>query len=101
MIWHIVRLDMSAIEESVRDEVERNLEGLRDLDVVAWLAVSRDVDSPSVTGLITVFVSYDDLEAYRVHPDHLPVVQRIRDLGIPLTRLDIEAAVPPADLRSL
>lgn len=100
MIWHIVSFDMSAIEASVRVELERELEGLRELDVVAWLAVARDVDAPSTTGLITLFTSYDDLEAYRVHPDHVPVVQRIRDLGIPVTRLDVEAALPPADLGS-
>jgi hypothetical protein len=96
VIWHIVSLDMSAIEDDLRTEVERDLEGLRELDVVAWLAVARDVDSPSTTGLLTLFANYEDLETYREHPDHLPVVQRIRDLGIPITRLDVEAGVPPA-----
>lgn len=98
MIWHIVSLDMSAIEEDLRAELERDLEGLHAIDVVAWLAVGRDVDSPSTTGLLTLFATYEDLEAYRDHPDHLPVVQRIRDLGIQITRLDVEAEVPPADL---
>jgi hypothetical protein len=29
------------------------------------------------------------LEAYRVHPDHLPVVARVRELGIGTVRLDV------------
>ena len=98
MIWHIVTFDMSALEESTRVEVEQQLAGLDSLDEVAWLAVARDIDTPGTTGLLTLFASYDDLEAYRVHPEHVPVVQRIRDLGVPVSRLDVEAGVPPADL---
>ncbi len=98
MIWHIVRFDLSSLPAEVREEIEASLRGLADLEVVAWLEVARDVDDPGITGLLTLFASYEDLEAYRVHPHHVPVVERIRDLGVPVTRLDLDAEVPPADL---
>ncbi len=96
MIWHIVTFDMAAVDDATRTELEARLAALVDLDVVVWLEVARDVDAPDTTGLLSVFTSYDDLETYRTHPDHLPVVQDIRALGIPVARLDVEAPLPPA-----
>jgi len=96
MIWHIVTFDMGAVDDATRTELEHRLAALAHLDVVRWLEVARDVDSPSTTGLLSVFASYDDLEAYRTHPDHVPVVEDIRGLGIPVSRLDVEAPLPPA-----
>ena len=90
MIWHIVRFDCSTLDETTRTAIEEDLRGLADLDVVALLRVARDVDAPGVTGLITGFASYADLETYRTHPDHIPVVDRIGALALPTTRLDLE-----------
>jgi hypothetical protein len=95
VIWHIVSFDMSALDEALRVELEQQLAELQHLEEVAWLAVARDIDQPGTTGLLSLFASYADLEAYRVHPQHVPVVQRIRELGVPVARLDVEAAVPP------
>jgi len=95
VIWHIVRFDLSSLDEPTRIEIERDLADLVRLDVVAWLEVARDLDTPGITGLLSLFASYEDLEAYRVHPQHVPVVERIRELGIPVTRLDVEAGLPP------
>lgn len=96
MIWHIVTFDMSAVDTATRTELEARLAALADLAPVAWLEVARDLDVPGTTGLLSVFATYEDLEAYRVHPDHLPVVEDIRELGIPVSRLDVEAPLPPA-----
>lgn len=89
MIWHIVRFDCAQLDEPTRREVEADLQGLAALDEVAFLRLARDVDEPGVTGLLTGFASYADLEAYRVHPDHVPVVERVRALNLPTVRLDL------------
>jgi hypothetical protein len=60
--------------------------------------LARDVEDPSVTGLITVFTDHDALERYRVHPDHVPVVQRMRGLAIPAVRIDIATDDDPTTL---
>ena len=98
MIWHVVRFDCSEVEEGTRREVEAALAGLAELEEVAWLRVARDVEEPTITGLITVFTDVDALARYRVHPEHVPVVERIRALGIPAVRLDIATDDDPADL---
>ena len=89
MIWHIVRLDFTGIDPEVRSAIETRLEALVDIEEVAWLRLARDIDDEVVTGLLTGFASEDDLATYRTHPDHLPVVHDIRDLGVGLARFDI------------
>lgn len=98
MIWHIVRFDFTGVPASMRTSIEDQLAGLDAIDEVAWLRVARDVADPDVTGLITVFRSEEDLDAYRTHPDHLPVVEAIRAAGVPAARLDVETPDEPADL---
>lgn len=98
MIWHIVRLDMGALDEATRASLEDDLAGLTSLEDVAWLRVARDVDDPAITGLMTALTDHDALERYRVHPEHLPVVDRLRELGIPSVRLDIATNDDPATL---
>lgn len=89
MIWHVVRFDCSAVDEDTRREVEEALRGLAALDEVAWLRVARDIEDPGVTALISGFADVDALARYRVHPDHVPVVERIRSLGITAVRFDV------------
>ena len=89
MIWHIVRFDMGSLDEVTRVELEEGLTALGEIEHVSWLRVARDIDEPSVTGLVTAFRDMDQLGAYRDHPDHLPVLQRMRELRVPATRLDI------------
>lgn len=95
MFWHIVTFDMAAVAPAERAAFEALLKGLAEMDEVVWLHVAPDVDEPTHTGLITVFASYADLEAYRAHPLHQPVVERLRMLDIPTARLDIQAPFPP------
>ncbi|MFP4310843.1 MAG: Dabb family protein [Nitriliruptoraceae bacterium] len=98
MIWHVVRLDCSGIAEEERRDLEASLAALARLEDVAWLRVARDVEDPNVTGLLTVFTDADALTRYRVHPEHVPVVERIRALGIPTVRLDVATDDEVADL---
>lgn len=98
MIWHIVRFDFSAIDAATREELEAALAGLTEMDVVEWLRVGRDVENPEITGLITALADEDALAAYRVHPQHTPVVARIRELGIPTVRVDLPTDDDPATL---
>lgn len=89
MMWHIVRFDFTDVDDAVREEIEDALMALDDLDVVAWLRLSRDIDEDNVTGLITGFVTEEDLVTYRTHPDHLPVVRAIGALGIAVSSIDM------------
>ena len=89
MIWHVVRLDLSGLDPGTRGDLEEALAGLAELDEVAWLRVGRDLDDPGVTGLLTAFESAADLAAYRVHPRHVPVFRRLRELDVPVVRLDL------------
>ena len=98
VIWHVVRFDCTDLDESTRQDLEASLAALASLDEVAWLRVARDVEEPTVTGLLTVFADVEALARYRVHPQHLPVVERIRTLGVPTVRLDIATDDEPSDL---
>lgn len=98
MIWHIVRFDLGGVDEATRADIEASLAGLAALDEVAWLRVARDLEEPAVTGLITAFADADALAAYRVHPDHVPVVAHIRELGVPAVRFDIATDDDPSAL---
>lgn len=98
MIWHVVRFDCTDLDESTRQELESSLTALASLEEVAWLRLARDVEEPTVTGLVTVFADVDALTRYRVHPEHVPVVERIRALGVPTVRLDIATDDEPSDL---
>ncbi|MGI8574091.1 MAG: Dabb family protein [Egibacteraceae bacterium] len=90
MIWHIVRFDFSGCSSDQREELEQRITGLAALDEVAWLRVARDVDEPSVTGLLTGFADREALQGYRKHPRHLPVIEALRDAGVGAVRLDVE-----------
>jgi pyridoxine 5'-phosphate synthase PdxJ len=98
VIWHLVRFDLGHLDEDLRREVEADLAGLEDLDEVAWLRVARDVEQPEVTGLMTAFVDAEALATYRVHPRHVPVVERIRDLEVPTVRMDLPTDDDPTTL---
>lgn len=96
MLWHIVRFRFPpTVDEAARRALERDLAHLENaIDEVVWLAVSRDVEEPAVTGLLTLFPDEQALAAYRVHPEHTPVVERARALCDEIVRLDVEAGTP-------
>ncbi|MBW3621532.1 MAG: Dabb family protein [Actinobacteria bacterium] len=95
MIWHVVRFDFAGVADDLRDDLERQLRGLEDLDCVGFLRVGRDLDQPTVTGLVTGFADAGELDRYRTHPDHLPVVEAIRAAGVATSRIDIESDDDP------
>lgn len=98
MIWHVVRFELGGLDEPTRREVEAALADLAHLDVVAFLRTGRDVEDPDVTGLVVGLADEHALAAYREHPDHLPVVRRIRELGVRVTRLDLATDDDPSVL---
>lgn len=90
MIWHIVRFDFAGIADDVRTDLEAQLRDLDDLDCVGFLRLGRDLEQSTVTGLLTGFADAGELDTYRTHPDHLPVVEAIREAGVAVTRIDVE-----------
>jgi hypothetical protein len=93
VIWHIVRFDMSSLDDDTRASLDADLAALQRLDCVEQLHVGPDLAEPHITGLVSAFADEAALDAYRVHPDHLPVVERVRSLNIPAVRLDIATEV--------
>jgi len=98
VIWHTVRIDFSDVADGQRETLEGRLRGLVALPSVAWLRLERDLEVAEVTGLITIHRTAADLAAYRVDPDHVPVVEAIRLSGTTISRFDIETDDDVADL---
>jgi len=96
MILHAVRFDCSNVDEDARRELEDGLADLAGLDCVVWARHGRDLTDPSVSGLLTAHADADALAAYRVHPGHQPTIDRVRALGIPIERFDIDVPDVPA-----
>lgn len=90
MFWHIVRFDFSDVDEATRTDIEDQLAGLDSLDEVSWLRVGHDVTDAEVTAFVVAFATRDDYEAYRVHPDHVPVAMAIDTAEVHATRIDFE-----------
>lgn len=98
MIWHVVHFDFTGVDDAVRCDIEQQLADLADIPEVAWLRVGRDIDQPQVTGLLTAFASDADLQTYRTHDAHVPVVEAVKAVGVTPVRFDIEAMDDPASL---
>lgn len=98
MIWHVVRFDFGSTPPTTRETIEAQLASLARIEAVAWLRVGRDLSNPDMTGLITVFHTVEDLEAYRSHPYHVPLATAIQESGIETVRLDLESADDASDM---
>lgn len=99
MLWHIVRFDFpDDVDPDARASLEADLEGLASIPEVRLVRVARDVADPQTTGLITGFDDVAALEVYREHPDHVPVVQRAREMCESITRLDVVTDDDPTAL---
>jgi hypothetical protein len=65
------------------EEAERRIRGLADtIDVIRDLQVGRDVIATDLSYDVAWIIEVDspeDLETYRVHPDHQVVVEWIRE----------------------
>jgi Stress responsive A/B Barrel Domain len=89
--WHVVRFDFSGVAEEARRSLEARMSAFSSIPSLAWVLVGRDPDQPSVTGLLTAFRTVDDLEAYRVHPDHVAFGAALAAVpGVTVTRLDVD-----------
>ena len=98
MFWHIVRFDFTGVDEATRTDIEDQLAGLESIEEVAWLRVGHDVTDGDVTAFVTGFATRDDYEAYRVHPEHVPVVMAIDTAEVAATRIDVETEDEVEDL---
>ena len=87
MIQHIVLFKLNEFENEdqkavVRNKITHALLALKDkIEVLKFIQVGQNIElmTPSNDiGLITHFESLGDLEIYRVHPEHLKVVELIK-----------------------
>jgi len=87
MIQHIVLFKLNEFENEdlkavVRNKITHALLALKDkIEVLKYIQVGQNCElmSPSHDiGLITHFETLGDLEVYRVHPEHLKVVELIK-----------------------
>ena len=78
----------------VRAKLEHALLALKDkIDVLKYIQVGQNVEfnSPSFDiCLVTHFESMYDLEVYRVHPDHLIVVELVKSSTVDRAVVDYE-----------
>lgn len=99
MIRHIVMFklkdpgDKESLERT-KYEVKKRLEALPSkIDVIRTMEVGVNVvesDRAFDVALISSFDSLEDLEAYRVHPDHQEVVQFIASVKEQSAAVDFE-----------
>jgi len=87
MINHIVLFKLNEFENEdlkavVRNKITHALLALKDkIEVLKFIQVGQNFElmSPSYDiGLITHFDTLSDLEVYRIHPEHLKVVELIK-----------------------
>lgn len=96
MINHVVLFklkDFSSDEKKeVLSELKSLLEGLKDkIQQVKYIEVGLnfelDASSHDIC-LLSHFETMEDLDAYRVHPEHLKVVERIKETTVSRAAVD-------------
>ena len=98
MVNHVVLFKLkdypSKEKESLRNELKSLLEGLKDkIEEVVYLEVglNYELDAKSHDiALISHFKSFEDLDKYRVHPEHLKVVGRFQETAETRAAVDFE-----------
>ncbi|MFW6245958.1 MAG: Dabb family protein [Tangfeifania sp.] len=96
MINHIVLFKLKDYpkedKKKVIEELKTLLEGLKEkIDEVKYLEVGTNYELEAKSydiALISHFESPDDLDAYRVHPEHLKVVERIKETTLERAAVD-------------
>lgn len=87
MIKHIVLFKLREFENEdhkavVRNKIKQALLALKDkIEVLKYIEVGLNYELMSSSHdicLITHFETFNDLEVYRVHPEHLKVVELIK-----------------------
>jgi Stress responsive A/B Barrel Domain len=91
LIRHIV---MFSVADDARDELAGLIEDLGALrvkiDVIEALAVGRPLNATEFDCALTVDVTDEDtLQAYREHPAHQPVLERLRSAATQIVVADI------------
>lgn len=95
MIRHIVLFRFNS-STSVKDKAALidALKGLKDkIELVRELEVGEDVGGKHNSydiALNSVFETFDDVEEYAVHPDHVEVVTMVRSLCESSVKVDFE-----------
>ncbi len=98
MINHIVLFKLKEYPEQEKKEVvaelKAMLEGLKfKIKEVKYMEVGAnyELDAKSYDlALITHFENLDDLETYRVHPEHQKVVKRVGETTVSRAAVDFE-----------
>jgi len=95
MIRHIVFFKFRGnTSNEEREALISSLEGLKDkIEVVRELMVGRDVGNKPNSyhiALDSVFETFDDVEAYAIHPGHVAVVGMVKELCESSVKVDYE-----------
>ncbi len=94
MIKHIVMFKLKEASDENIKSLQNSLLGLKEeIDQLIELEVGINYnDSPRAMDivLITLFSNKADLEAYQVHPSHLPVVEKVKQMCIESRVVDYE-----------
>jgi hypothetical protein len=83
--------ERAAVVEAVR-RLRSKVPSLRSLEVGENLSPARAQGYTHL--LVETFDDRDGLAAYAGHPDHLPVVARLRDAAAQLLAVDLEVSPP-------
>lgn len=95
MIRHIVFFKFKEnTSNNERETLISSLEDLKDkIEVVRELKVGRDVGNKPNSyhiALDSVFDTFDDVETYAVHPDHVEVVKMVKEVCESSVKVDYE-----------
>lgn len=98
MIRHIVFFKFKEnVTDAKRDELVLALVGLKDkISLVKELEIGRDVGNKANScdiALNSLFETFDDVETYAIHPDHVKVVELVRELCQSSVKVDFETAI--------
>lgn len=100
MLWHVVKFrlkpDVDARRRAAFEDMLRGLAGA--VESLRFVRVAPSIDEPDVVGLLTGFDDAEGLEAYKIHPAHLPVIEEAKAVSAEITRLDVETADAPDTL---
>ena len=99
MIKHIVLFKLKEFENEdqkavVSNKIKQALLALKEkIEVLRYIEVGQNYELMSAShdiGLITHFETFSDLEIYRIHPEHLKVVELIRANTVGRAVIDFE-----------
>ncbi len=96
MINHVVLFKLKDYpaekKKEVISELKTLLEGLKSkVDEVKYIEVGTNYELQAKSfdiALLSHFESMEDLDAYRIHPEHLKVVERIKETTVERAAVD-------------